>query len=55
MACRLIFAEPLSEPMLTYCAMESQDQIPLKFVSKYTAIFCQQNAFENGVKLDHFI
>ena len=34
MACRLFGAKPLSEPMLTYCQLDSCEQISVKFESE---------------------
>ena len=48
MACRLFGAKPLSEPMLTYCQLNTQEQIPRSFI-RYSKIFNEDNAFENGV------
>ena len=45
MACRLSGAKPLSEPMLTYCPMDPQEQTLVKFESK----FAFKNVFENVV------
>ena len=35
MACRLLGAKPLPEPMLTYCQLDSWVQISVKFESKF--------------------
>ena len=35
MACRLIGAKPLSEPMLEYCYLDPYEQTSVKFESKY--------------------
>ena len=35
MACRLFGAKSLPEPMLTYCQLDPQEQISVKFHSKY--------------------
>ena len=45
MACRLLGAKPLFEPMLEYCHLE---QTLVKFLSKLK-IFIQVNAFESVV------
>ena len=35
MACRVVGAKPLSEPMLNYCQLASREQTSVKFESKY--------------------
>ena len=35
MACRLSGAEPLPEPMLVYCQLDSWEQISVKFEMKF--------------------
>ena len=35
MACRLLGAKPLSQPMLGYCQLDPYEQIAMKFQSKY--------------------
>ena len=47
MACCLVSAKPLFEPLLEYCQFEPQEQTSVKFESKY--IFIQENACENVV------
>ena len=48
MACRLLGAKPLPEPMLANCQLDSWQQISVKFY-RYSTIFIQENAFENVV------
>ena len=45
MACRLFGAEPLTEPMLVYCQLDSSEQISVKFESKFYQCI-HENAFE---------
>ena len=40
--------KPLSEPMMTYCQLDSKEQTSVNFQSN-TTIFIQENAFENAV------
>ena len=44
MACRLVGAKPLTEPMLEYCQLDSKEQTSVKFWSNF---FIQENAFES--------
>ena len=46
MACRLIGAKPLSEPMLVYCWLGPWEQFSVKFD---ITIFIKENEFENVV------
>ena len=47
MACALICAQPLPEPMLTYCQLDPDKQMLETFDSKYiTMNFSQQSAFQ---------
>ena len=48
LACRLIYAKPLSEPMLGCCDLDSREQTSVKLLSKYK-IFIHENASENIV------
>ena len=48
MACRLLGAKPLPELMLTYCQLDHQEQISVKF-ERNSNIFRPENAFENVV------
>ena len=43
MACRLIGAKPLSKPMLGFCQLEPQEQISVKFESKYKTFHLWKN------------
>ena len=45
MACHLVGAKPLSEPMLEYCLFDSQEQASVK-INWNWCIFIQENAFE---------
>ena len=45
MACRLFGAEPLPEPMLAYCQLDSWEQIPV-ISNRNSIIFIRKNAFE---------
>ena len=45
MACRLVGAKPLFEPMLEYCQLGPCEQISVKF-NRNLNIFIQENAFE---------
>ena len=45
---RLLGANPLCEPMLTYWQLESQEQTSMKSETKHK-IFIQDDAFENAV------
>ena len=45
MVCRLFGTKPLPEPMFTYCRLDPQEQISVKFESKYKA-FHSTDAFE---------
>ena len=45
MACRLVGAKPLPEPMLAYWQVNSGEQIQVKFKSE--SIFIQEDLFEN--------
>ena len=45
MACRMIGAKPLSEPMLC-CSMDHWEQILMKFDRKFEP-FIRENSFEN--------
>ena len=49
MACRLIGAKPLSEPMQPYYQLDPKEQTSVKFESKYK-LFIQENAFEGVVR-----
>ena len=44
MACRIFGAKPLSQPMLGYCQLGSQEQTLVKFQSKYKNSI-HENAF----------
>ena len=46
MACRLFGAKPLSKPMQGYCQLDHEEQISVKFQSKYK-FFIHENAYEN--------
>ena len=48
MACRLVGAEPLSEPMLEYCYWTLRNNLQ-ENCSRNSYIFIQENAFENVV------
>ena len=48
MACRLFGTKPLPEPMLTYCQLDPEEQIAVKFYQN-TKLFIEKNAFENVV------
>ena len=48
MACRLVGAKPLSEPMLEYRYLDPLEQTSVNFDRKYN-IFIQENAFESVV------
>ena len=48
MACRLIGAKPLSEPMLDYCQLDPCEHIQWKF-NQNTTTFFEENARENVV------
>ena len=48
MACHLVGAKPLSEPMLAYCQLDPLEQTSAKSESKFI-FFIQENAFENVV------
>ena len=48
MACRLLGAKPLTEPVLTYCQLDPQEQTSVKFESHYKTSI-HENAFENVV------
>ena len=48
MACRLVGAKPLSEPMLIYCHLVPKELIQWNFNRK-SNIFIQENAFESVV------
>ena len=48
MACRLIGAKPLSEPMLDYCQLDPCEHISVKS-NQNTTIFIEENARENVV------
>ena len=48
MACRLIGAKPLSEPMLEYYYLDPSKQISVKFQSEFKYLN-QENGFENVV------
>ena len=45
MACHLLGAKPLSEPMLQFCQLDHMEHISMKFYSKF---FIQGNALENA-------
>ena len=44
MACRLLGAKPLPEPMLTYCQLDPQEQIFYYNSNKNTKLFIHENA-----------
>ena len=48
MACRLVSAKPLSEPILEYFQLDDEEQISVKSYQN-SNIFIQQNAFKNVV------
>ena len=48
MACRLVGAKPLSEPMLEYCQLDPWDKLQRNF-NQNSYIFIQESAFENVV------
>ena len=48
MACHLIGAKPLSEPMPDYCQLDPWEHISMK-INQNTAIFIEENAHENVV------
>ena len=48
MACRLVGAKPLSEPMLEYCWFDPSKQTFV--LSKMSYIYIQEIAFENVVR-----
>ena len=43
MACPMVAAKPLPEPLLIYCQLDREEHISVKFESKYKT-FCQENA-----------
>ena len=45
MACHLVGAKPLSEPMQEYCQLDPQEQTSMKYYSK-SIYFIEENAFE---------
>ena len=49
MACRLVGAKPLPDPMLTFCQLDPQEQTTVKFESKCKKKSIDENAFENVV------
>ena len=48
MACRLIGARPLSEPMFDYCQLDPWEHISMK-INQNTAIFIEENTRETVV------
>ena len=48
MACRLLGAKPLCEPILTYCKCDSKEQTSVKFESN-TKLFIHENVLEDVV------
>ena len=48
MACHLLGAKPLPQPMMTFCQLNPEDPTPMKSESKYK-IFIHENEFENVV------
>ena len=46
MACRLIGAKPLPEPILSYCQFDHQEQTSVKLESRYIFVI-HENVFEN--------
>ena len=55
MACRLLGAKPLHEPMLAYCWLDSWEHISVIYESEF--IFIQENAIKNAVYQNggHFV
>ena len=47
MACRVLDAKPLPEPMLTYCQLDSWQHILVKFESEFYHFHSRKNAIEN--------
>ena len=43
MACRLIGAKPLSEPVLPYCQLDPKERFSVKFYLKFKSLI-QENA-----------
>ena len=48
MACRLLGAKPLSEPMLAYCILDPTEHILMNFFQN-SKVFIQGNTLENVV------
>ena len=48
MACYLLSAKALPEPILTYCQLDTQEQSSVISQSKYK-FFIEEKAFENAV------
>ena len=56
MACRLIGAKPLSEPMLTYCQLDLWEQTSVKFKSKYKTFHSWNFKWKCRLRSgDHFV
>ena len=49
MACRLLGAKPLPEPVVTYCQLDPQEQTSVNFFNRNPNIFIDENTFENAV------
>ena len=45
MACRLVSAKPLPEPILTYCQQVSWERTSVKILIKIETFFAEENAF----------
>ena len=55
MACRLVGAKPLSEPMLGYCQLEPKEQTSVK-TKQNSQILTQENIVENVLENGgHFV
>ena len=49
MACRLLGANPLSEPMMIYCHLDLKEHISMKYDFEIQKFSLKKNAFENIV------
>ena len=50
MACRLIGAKPLSQPMLGYCQLDPKEQTSVKFLSKYKIFHSQKCIWKHRLR-----
>ena len=56
MACHLFSTKPLSEPTLAYCSLDPQEQISVKFKSKYNDIHSRKSIWKCCLQnVNHFV